>query len=188
MQIDISRVGLYLSYIVLIGLITISAYTDFKARKIYNIVTVPCLCIGLLLGLVVDFPDAFLNRLLGFGLGFTLFFLMFAAGYMGGGDVKLVAAIGALMGYPYIIDAIFFGILCGGLYAVFLLLIKRMLWKNLKSVFRFIFSFIFPWRQTHSLKQESTIKIPYGFCISLGTLVAFIIHRTTSTKCFFLGF
>lgn len=178
----------FASYCILFLVIFSCMYTDWKFRKIFNVVTMPGIVLGLLLGLAAGFPKVFLNRLLGFGLGFSVFLLMFYFGYMGGGDVKLVGAIGALTGYPFIIDAIFFGILSGGVYAIIVLIYKKKLWQNLKSVFHFIFSFIIPWKQTLPLKSEDSLKIPYGLCISMGTLFTLILHRVTSIKCFFLGY
>lgn len=174
--------------IILLFVVCASAYTDLKFRKILNIITIPGILLGLALGFMADFPHILLNRLFGFGIGFGLFLLMFLSGYMGGGDVKLVGAIGALTGYPFIVDAIFFGILAGGSYAVVFLLLRGKLWQNLKSVFLFIFGFIAPWRQTHSLKHEDSLKIPYGLCISLGTVTALVVHRAASIQCFFLGY
>jgi prepilin peptidase CpaA len=188
MNLELSNIWLILSNIVLLGLITISAFTDIKYRKIYNKITLPSLLTGLILGLLISHRTVFPSRLIGLAVGFGVFFIMFISGYMGGGDVKLVAAIGALIGFPLIIDAIFFGVFSGGLYAIIILLKKGLLWKHLKSVFLFIFSFIIPWRQTHSLKTESSMKIPYGLCISVGTLIAFIIHLTMSINSFFFNY
>lgn len=56
-----------------------------------------------------------------------LFFLLriVGRGALGLGDVKLEAAVGALLGYPVVLAAIFAGVLAGGLAAAFLLLTKR---------------------------------------------------------------
>jgi prepilin peptidase CpaA len=186
--VGLSDWALYLSDVILIILIFVCAYTDKKNRKIYNDITLPSILLGLLLGISIQFPGIFLNRLLGFGVGFGLFFLMFMFGFMGGGDVKLVAAIGALRGYPFIVDAIFFGVLVGGLYAIVVLIAHKRLWKNLRSIFIFMYSLIIPWRKTHSLKSEESIKIPYGFCISIGTFIALILHYCSNVNSFFLNY
>ncbi len=45
---------------------------------------------------------------------------------MGMGDVKLEAALGALLGFPAIVSAMFLGVIAGGLAAIVLLLMKRV--------------------------------------------------------------
>lgn len=42
------------------------------------------------------------------------------------GDVKLAAALGALVGFPYVIPALMAGILLGGIAALILLLSRRV--------------------------------------------------------------
>ena len=49
-------------------------------------------------------------------------YLLFAVGWMGGGDVKLMAAVGALKGYPFILHAMFYSIFTGGVCAALLLI------------------------------------------------------------------
>jgi len=100
-----------------------------------------------------------------------------------------VAAIGALTGYPFIVDALFCGIVLGGVYAVFILLIKGKFCENIKSILFFVWGLIL-WRQAHRLDSQSSVKIPYGLCISLGTIMAFIMKHTHASfvNSFFSGF
>lgn len=173
---DLIRLGFYCSSFVLFLLLGISSYTDWKSRKIYNKVTVPSAVLGLVIASLTNFPSGLQNAALACGLGFALFFALFLLGMMGGGDVKLVAAIGALTGFPFILDALFFGILTGGVYAVALLACKGGLWQNVKNVFLFIWGLLF-WRMRMPLETNNSIKIPYGLCLSVGTAVAFILKH-----------
>jgi len=96
-------------------------------------------------------------------------------GGMGGGDVKLMAAIGAIMGYPFILDAMFYSIMFGGFVALLVLAWKKTLIKSLKNVFRAILTFLIPGIFSVPLNAKDSYKIPYGFCIAVGTLFAYII-------------
>jgi leader peptidase (prepilin peptidase)/N-methyltransferase len=49
---------------------------------------------------------------------------------MGMGDVKLMAASGALVGYPLILQSMFWGVVTGGVAALVLLLTKRVRRKD----------------------------------------------------------
>lgn len=51
--------------------------------------------------------DGFLFALLGFVCGFVMFFLFWIFGLCGGGDVKLVAAVGAWLGPRFVLGAVF---------------------------------------------------------------------------------
>jgi leader peptidase (prepilin peptidase)/N-methyltransferase len=64
---------------------------------------------------------------LGVAAGGGLFLLIGLAkrGAMGTGDVKLAAALGAVLGYPLVLRGLFWGIVAAGLAALFLLATGR---------------------------------------------------------------
>ena len=68
-------------------------------------------------------PQALLGAALGFGL-FVLIALL-GRGAMGAGDVKLAGFIGLLVGYPAVLQALFAGIVFGGLAAPAAILMGR---------------------------------------------------------------
>lgn len=187
-EIDLTGMSYYLSSATLFILLAVSSYTDWKYRKIYNKVTVPAFLAGLLLAALPGSSVSFMNALLACLLGFAVFFLMFLAGQMGGGDVKLVAAIGALTGYPFIVDAVFFGVMAGGVYAIAVSLAKGVLGRHLKNIFHFFLG-LFLWRQPMPLGAQDSTKIPYGLCISMGTAIAYVVKQRVlmSGESFFLG-
>ena len=162
---------------VLVLLLLISALTDLLYRKVYNYVTAPAVLLGFSLGFITAGGKGLTNSLIGFVIGLIFFFPVFAYGGMGGGDVKLCAAIGAIKGFPFIIDSMFWSIVFGGLMAIAVMLWKGTLWRGLKNVFRFLFTLFIPWLHVVPLKKEDSIKIPYGFSIAVGTLAALIIFK-----------
>ena len=62
--------------------------------------------------------------------GLFLLLRLVSRGAMGMGDVKLEAALGALLGFPVIVNAMLLGVIAGGLAAVVLLLSKRVSRKD----------------------------------------------------------
>ena len=64
---------------------------------------------------------------LGLVVGGGLFVLLALArrGAMGAGDVKLAGAMGVLVGYPLVLKALLWGILAGGVGALWLLISRR---------------------------------------------------------------
>jgi leader peptidase (prepilin peptidase) / N-methyltransferase len=115
---------------VLYGLLTsallVVALIDFDHKIIPNIVTLPGLAMGLGLSLWT-LPITPLDSLLGLLIGGTLFYLiaLVSKGGMGGGDIKLIAMIGAFLGWQGTLFTIFSGALLGSLVGVMLMLIGR---------------------------------------------------------------
>ena len=76
-------------------------------------------------------PEAtFLDTLINRGIGFVavsvpMFILAFLIGGFGGGDVKLMAVCGLLLGWEGILLAFFIGVVIGGFTAIAKLLLKK---------------------------------------------------------------
>src|SRR6476659_7129766 len=83
--------------VVLIAAI-VAALTDVVKFKVYNFLTVPLMIAGLVYHGFTGGPSALVGSALGLLLGGGLLMIFFLMGGMGGGDVKLMAAIGAWLG------------------------------------------------------------------------------------------
>ena len=82
-----------------LGLLVWAAATDLHGRRIPNWLTFSLILSGIAQSIV--FPGAVCTptaSLAGFAVGFILPFLLFALGALGGGDVKLLAGVGAWFG------------------------------------------------------------------------------------------
>ena len=100
---------------------------DFQTRRIPDVLILTLLVCAVLQVLLLTEPG-----LLAAGLGLLIcggIFYVIATlrhGAIGMGDVKLAAAIGALLGFPVALEGLFLGIVFGGLTAAVLLLTKRV--------------------------------------------------------------
>ncbi|MDC3379425.1 A24 family peptidase, partial [Planctomycetota bacterium] len=128
-----------LSVVLLFATLIVATTTDLMRRKVYNWTTYPAICLGLALafgagGLDGSTASAGLwNHLAGLAIGFSIFFIAhWAGGGVGGGDVKLVAAVGAIGGAPFIIGAIVWAGLVGAAMAIWALLWRGKLLKGMK--------------------------------------------------------
>jgi prepilin peptidase CpaA len=81
----------------LTGLLVAAAWTDYRQRRIPNWLTMGGLALALLLRLVSG-PGMLIEGLIGVLLAFVLTLPLLMLGVMGGGDAKLLMAIGAFMG------------------------------------------------------------------------------------------
>ncbi len=99
----------------------VGATYDLFTGKIPNWLTIGSTIIGLLLG---AWQGTFLNNILGLFIGILIYWPFFALGYMGGGDVKLMGAIGCFVGVEETILTMVLASLWGGIIAL-VALVKR---------------------------------------------------------------
>ncbi|WDP90901.1 MAG: prepilin peptidase [Desulfobacter sp.] len=103
-----------------------AAYTDLAWGRIPNWLTIPFLFIGLWfstaqLGLV----PGLLFSLKGMGTGLACLMVPFILGGAGGGDVKLLGAMGALLGCCGVFWTFLYAALAGGIYSMAVLMAKK---------------------------------------------------------------
>jgi prepilin peptidase CpaA len=161
--------------IVIITALLISLITDIKKRKILNIVTLPTILFGFIYYTALQGLDGFLFSGKGFLIGFSLLLFPYLLGGMGAGDVKLMAAIGALMGTSFVLYSFVYIALIGGLISALLIIKKNGIKDCLKS---FYFQIFFLKGNLGSLlfskDKSSSISFPYGVAIVLGTFCTFV--------------
>lgn len=82
----------------MLGLLAWAAAIDVRSRRIPNWLTFSLMLTGFAQSFTWARTVSPTGALLGFLAGFGLTFLLYGIGAMGGGDVKLLAAVGAWMG------------------------------------------------------------------------------------------
>ncbi|MGG7579603.1 A24 family peptidase [Rhizobium sp. Nf11,1] len=151
---------------------TTAAVFDHRHGHIPNAVTYPCLLAGFMLA-------AISGGLAGIGLAFagllaagTIFIIAFAAGSCGGGDVKLMAALGAVLGLWPAIDVMLASLMIGGMIAV-LSMARRVQWGALaRSVGLFALLLPVGLRSAASVlkPRETHHTVRFGVAAALGLL------------------
>src|SRR3954447_21149422 len=121
-----------LSLAPLIAMLCIAAVIDWRERRIPNWLTV----LMLISGINSSFLPAHLVSpgfaALGILIGFAIPFVLFAMGALGGGDVKLLAGVGAWLG-PVIVVKVF---LAAAIVGMFIVLVQSAKQKRLSVLFR----------------------------------------------------
>lgn len=146
------------------------AATDLRTGRIRNAVTYPAIVAGFAFALVGAGPGLS-SSVLGFLAAGLPFFALFAAGWMGGGDVKLMAAVGAIKGYPFVLDAMFYAIFAGGLFAALALIWQGALadvGRDLASLARRAFV---PGAVAAPITPRGG-SFPFGVAIAIGVFAA----------------
>src|SRR5437870_3309084 len=77
----------------------LAAVSDIRTRKVPNKLTIPVFFLGLLYQLVFHQWTGLADAAAGFGIGFGTLFVLWLIGGGGGGDVKLMGALGVWLGF-----------------------------------------------------------------------------------------
>ena len=155
--------GLMFEKILLLFLAGIGGLYDVKSRRIPNWLTlgVPVL---LLVFYVLELKtNEVLNCIIGFLAGVLLLIVPYLLGGMGAGDVKLLGAIGAIVGWKDVISVFIYSAFAGFFLALIWIIITPGHLKYLITTGK-----IFPVLD----KKE---KMPYGLAILAGTIVYLLI-------------
>lgn len=120
--------------------IAISALTaifvyDYKWMIIPDSIVLPAIVAILILNYFIGIPVAsiLIGALIGFGF-FAIQYFISQGAWIGGGDLRLGALMGALLGWPLIVVALFFSYIFGAIISVMLLIGKKV---NRKSAVPF---------------------------------------------------
>ncbi|HEV8039465.1 MAG TPA: prepilin peptidase [Bryobacteraceae bacterium] len=161
--------------IVLVLMVSIAAVYDIRFRRIPNWLVLMGLVLGLGLNtFLLRWPGARAS-LLGIVLAFLIYFPLYLLRGMGAGDVKLMAAIGAIVGPANWFGIFIVSALLGGIVAVFLLLARGRLLNSLWNIgflAQRLFSFRAPYaREELDISSPKSVKLPHGVAIACGSVL-----------------
>lgn len=162
-----------------ISLVVICAITDAHRRRIPNVLTLPAVLAGLLIGLAGGGGKGLTVALLGTLAGFGLLLLPYVFGAMGAGDVKLMAAVGALLGFPAVIQVFLYTSIAGGVMAVVFIIHRRAVRRTFGNMYGVMLGFL-PFVKgfsPHLARENSVGAMPYGIAIALGTIAYCVLGK-----------
>lgn len=163
-------------------LIVICAYTDIAKGHVYNWATLPALAVGIGLAALasLDQHSAAPVASCGIGLfiGYVTLYLFYRIGQLGGGDVKLMGAVGALQGYPLIISTLFFSALVGSVVGIAVALFTGRFWESLRGAGKALVlksdAPALAGAESGGMSPQAGVTIPFGFAIAAGGIWAWI--------------
>ena len=106
---------------------TSGAAVDLWVRRVPNPLTLAIAALGLVLAATHTTGIGIGGALAGLGVGLLLMLPSYVIGATGGGDVKLLAALGTLLGPSAIVYAFFYTAIAGGALAVLVATRRRRL-------------------------------------------------------------
>jgi prepilin peptidase CpaA len=151
----------------LLIVLTVSALSDALHGKIYNLVTYPATIVGVVLNAAGVGGVGGQASLIGWAVGFLPFLGLFALGLMNGGDVKLLGAIGALKGYPFILHAIFLSFLVAAFLALATLVWRGRVFATVRHVIGVLMNS--PVSEQAADNPPEKAVVPFGIAAWVGT-------------------
>jgi prepilin peptidase CpaA len=148
-------------------------YYDVRFRRIPNKLVLVALFAGLAINIAFGGASGALSSLGGFAVAFVPMFLMHIFGAMGAGDVKLFAAIGAVVGLSLVPWTFVVVVMLGAVLAIYSMIRSRTVFSTLHGVLRIFVGMLPGWEMPRfSLPPDRRHTIPYGVAIMLGSLIA----------------
>jgi prepilin peptidase CpaA len=150
-----------------------AAISDLRYQKIPNALTFPTILIAIAYAGCTRGLEGLLFSVGGTVLGMAILIVPYMLGGMGAGDVKLLGAVGAILGPLGVFNAFVLTGIIGGIYAVLYVLVhykrSRGFVARLATMFKTLLrtgQFIY----IPAPSGEKQVKLCYGIAIALGAL------------------
>jgi prepilin peptidase CpaA len=156
--------------------VLIAAAYDVRYRRIPNWLSISGVLTGLAMNtfLYQGWPGV-THSLKGLMVGFGVYFLLYMLRAMGAGDVKLMGAVGAIVGWQDWFGTFLITALIGGAMALLVAVTKGRVQKTLWNV-SFILSEMKSGRAAYMKREELDVRspkavgLPHGAVIAVGTM------------------
>jgi prepilin peptidase CpaA len=160
----------------LLAVVLGAAVFDVRYRRIPNWLSLSGIVCGLALNafLYEGWPGL-RHSLTGLAVGFGVYFGLYALHAMGAGDAKLMAAVGAILGWQNWFGTFLVTAVVGGAMALILVAMRGRVKKTLWNV-SFILSEMKSGRPAYVAKEELDVRspkalgLPHGAVIAVGTI------------------
>ena len=148
----------------------VSAVVDMRTRRVPNPLTMGIAAIGLGFAATRLSDLTIAAAALGWGVGLGLMLLPYVFGAMGGGDLKLFAALGTFLGPRPTLQAFLYTLVAGGVLAVVVALQRRRLQETMHNAAALVAS---GGANAAAIEHPtSNNRFAYAPAIAVGTLVA----------------
>jgi prepilin peptidase CpaA len=161
--------------VLLVLIVVPAALFDFRYRRVPNWLSLAGVLLGVGLNFFLFETPGLWNSLKGLGVAFGIYFVLYLLRAMGAGDVKLMAAVGSIVGWANWLGILVLTSVFGGLAA--LVLVSRK--GRLRSTFRNIWMILVslghrqaPYQSNPELdvRSEQAVRLPHAVSIAFGAM------------------
>jgi prepilin peptidase CpaA len=149
------------------------AVSDIRSARIPNRLTYSALLAALSLRVALLGLSGLKSGAVGMFVAGGLFCVLFALGAMGGGDMKLMAAVGAWVGSTQVMTLILAAALAGGVLAIGRIIFTKRVGQTLRNIMRLICYRLTSGLQPHpelNVQSLGSQRVPFGVAIAVGAL------------------
>ena len=163
-------------YLLLLCMLIIAVITDIRSHRIPNWLTFPAMIAGVGYNVISAGTAGLIFGVGGLLLGMGLLIIFYAMGGMGAGDVKLMGAVGSIIGPQMVIWATVYTALAGGIYAAGLLLFHPRLKDRRMAFAQALKNFILfrNFNYNKPIQEQTVPKLCYAVAIASGAIMAVI--------------
>jgi prepilin peptidase CpaA len=160
--------------------VLVAAFTDVRTRRIPNWLTLAGVCSGLAVNTMISGWAGLRMSASGMLLGFGAYFILYALRAMGAGDVKLMAAVGAIVGPSHWLLVFIASAAAGGVLAIGLMVWKGRVRETLRNTIYIateLAHFRAPYQRHKQLdiKDPHALNLPHGVAIAVGTMACLLL-------------
>jgi len=160
---------------IMVIMLSVAFYTDMLWCKIFNKLTMSCMALGIILNTADTGITGMLYSLGGVGLVILLYLCFAPSAGIGGGDAKLMMAVGALMGVKFVVAAMLFTAIIGGVLALVVMARHRIMLTTTRTMFTNLYLRTVLRSPVQIIDGGSGIKFRYSLAIALGSLLALAV-------------
>ncbi|MBI5723605.1 MAG: prepilin peptidase [Planctomycetes bacterium] len=173
----------YWAYGVLAASLVAAAITDLRTGKIRNYITYPAIAIGLvghalvggISGHAGQHDIGLVRSLVGLAVGFLPMLAFWWMGGIGGGDAKLMAAVGALAGAEFAVSAMMCGFVVAAAMAMIIMLRRKIVRRTMSRVLTFMWIAVSMGKPADPASADSP-KVPFGLALCIGSAIAVVVE------------
>ncbi len=167
------------AYALLVIVLIVAAAFDLATGRVPNALTLPAILIGLgwaaASGVLGHDSGGALAGLKASGIGlavaFVPFFLLFAGGGIGGGDAKLMTAVGAISAsWHCVVSTTIYAVVVAAFLAVVVMIREGLVRQTLRRIFGAVL--LIGSKRKAELDREDTRRIPFAVAVAIGGIVA----------------
>lgn len=162
-------VATHVLYAVLAAVVIFAAAFDMRTGKIPNALTFPAMLAFAAAHAALSGLPGLLFSLAGCGAGLTFLLVPHLFGYLGAGDVKLMAVVGAALGLPALLTVFLFTSLAGGAHIVLHLWLSPAPAETPPGQDETV-----PAENDEPPRRRRTFRVRYGAAIAAGTVAAML--------------